>query len=112
MDTWLVLLILIQFPFAAFLIWIVISTQTAKDRQRSEERMRLLERFETSEELERFLLSEAGRIYLQVSEVRKSNPRKWIVLSVALGVVALALGGGMAFLTFADFGDEALCHGL
>jgi hypothetical protein len=70
MDRWIVLLLLGQFAFLGFIIWVAARAREASLRQRSEERSRLLERFSSSQELTAFLNSEAGARLLQERSVR------------------------------------------
>ena len=99
MDPWIVQLIGIQVAFVAFLIWLFVRHRSEKTRQRTEERIRLLERFETAPELEQFLSSEAGKCFMGATATPPSDPRRVIVGSIAAGVICTCLGVGMLVLS-------------
>lgn len=98
MDSWLVTLIIAQLAFTCFIIWLFVHFRIHKSRQRSEERLRLLERFSTSQELSDFLGSGAGKDLLRVSGTRPSDPRRTLIVTVSIGVVTILLGGGFLVL--------------
>lgn len=98
MDPWLVQLIGIQAAFTAFLIWIVVRYRTEKTRQRTEERIRLLERFESPEQLEGFLASDGGKGFMQTTAARPTDPRRGIVIAMAVGISSFSLGLGLLLL--------------
>ena len=91
MDRWTVVLILGQFVFLGFIIWVVAWARAARLRQRSEERNRLLERFSSSQELTDFLNSEAGARLLRVNRGPAYSTSK-IVPAVFAGFITLFIG--------------------
>jgi len=98
MDAWLVTLILGQLVFIGFIIAVFASSQAKKARLRSEERLRILERFNSAAELNELLKSDNGRDLLQVfasSAASRTNPQYVILAAIALGV--LTIFGGLAF---------------
>jgi len=95
MDRWIVILLLGQFAFLGFIIWVAARAREANLRRRSEERTRLLERFSSSEELTAFLNSEAGARLLQARK-GSDHPTRKIAAAVFAGVITLFVG--LAFL--------------
>jgi len=98
MDRWIVVLILGQFVFVGFIIWVVARAREASLRRRSEERNRLLERFSSSEELTAFLSSEAGARLLK--HKGPGNPTRQIAGAVFGGVITLFVGMGFLAVVF------------
>jgi hypothetical protein len=103
MDRWIVVLILGQFAFIGFIIWVVARAREARLRQRSEERTRLLERFSSSEELAAFLNSEAGARLLQV-HTGPAFPARKIAPALFAGLITLFIG--FAFLIVVYLGQD------
>lgn len=92
MDRWIVILILGQFVFLGFIIWVVARAREARMRRRSEERSRLLERFSSSQELTEFLNSEAGGRLLGKAE--PGHPMRSISGTVTAGIITFFTGVG------------------
>lgn len=92
MDRWIVILILGQFVFLGFIIWVVARAREARMRRRSEERSRLLERFSSSQELTDFLNSEAGSRLLGKAE--PGHPMRSISGTVTAGIITFFTGVG------------------
>ena len=104
MDSWIVAMVGIQVLFLSFLIWVTVHYRSKKSRQRTDERIRLLERFESPDELEHFLTTEAGRSYIETSGSWRFEPR-WLVLVCLIGgAICLAIGVGVLLLV-AGSGD-------
>lgn len=98
MDAWLVTLILGQLAFVGLILWIVVYSRIQKAQRQSEERLRVLERFNSAEELHEFLKTDSGRDLLQIfapTSANRTNPHYVVLGAVALGV--LTLFGGLAF---------------
>jgi len=104
MDRWIVILILGQFVFLGFIIWVVARAREARMRQRSEERSRLLERFSSSQELTDFLNSEAGAKMLGKGEA--AHPARSLTAAVFAGVISLFTGSAFLLLV-AGHGDPS-----
>ena len=98
MDRWVVVLLLGQFAFIGFIIWVAARAREASLRQRSEERTRLLERFSSSEELTAFLSSEAGARLLKTHKA--NHPTRKIVAAVFGGLITLFIGLGFLMVVF------------
>jgi hypothetical protein len=98
MDRWLVVLLLGQFIFIGFIIWVASRSREASLRRRSEERSRLLERFSSSEELTAFLNSEAGARLLTPKGA--DHPARKIVAAVFGGIITLFIGMAFLFVVF------------
>ncbi|MFL6200368.1 MAG: hypothetical protein ACJ76J_14405 [Thermoanaerobaculia bacterium] len=99
MDRWTVILILGQFVFLGFIIWVVARGREARLRQRSEERSRLVERFSSSQELTDFLNSPAGAKFLDVARAEPAHPARSISGTVTAGIIVLFAGIGFLFLS-------------
>ncbi|HVG09754.1 MAG TPA: hypothetical protein VNM67_18790 [Thermoanaerobaculia bacterium] len=99
MDRWIVILLLGQFAFIGFIIWVAARAREARLRQRSEERTRLLERFSSSEELTAFLSSEAGARLLKTHK-GSDHPTRKIVGAVFGGLITLFIGLGFLIVVF------------
>ncbi len=98
MDRWIVILLLGQFVFIGFIIWVAARAREASLRQRSEERIRLLERFSSSEELTAFLSSTAGARLLK--HKGPYHPTRKIVAAVFGGLITLFIGLGFLVVVF------------
>jgi hypothetical protein len=97
-DWSLVALILGEFAFVAFIIWLLVRRFQEKARLRMEMQAKLIERCSSAEELERFLASEGGRWLMNnLSPGRASSPAWAIVASVQVGVVLLVVGLGVLY---------------
>ncbi len=105
MDWWIVVLIATQLAFFAFLLWLAASHRQRSLSRHSEERLRVLERFSSGQELSDFLATERGGRFLEQFAVRPRNPAGLIVAGVVLGILAGA--GGGAFLFLAEVEDSA-----
>ena len=103
MDRWITILLLGQFAFIGFIIWVAARAREANLRRRSEERTRLLERFSSSEELAAFLNSEAGARLL-TTHSGPGHPTRKIVGAVFGGIITLFIG--MAFLVVVFLGRD------
>ena len=97
MDRWIVILILGQFAFVGFIIWVASRARETRMRQRSEERSRLLERFSSSQELTDFLNSEAGGRLLGKTE--PGHPMRSISGTVMAGIITFFAGVGFLFVS-------------
>ena len=103
MDRWIVILLLGQFVFIGFIIWVAARAREASLRRRSEERSRLLERFSSSAELTAFLSSEAGA-RLMATHKGPDHPTRKIAGAVFGGVITLFIG--MGFLAVVLLGRD------
>ena len=106
MDTWLVVMILGEMVFVAFVLWIVAYYLTRKSKERSEERLRILERFGSSQELADFLGSEAGDKLLRNFVPRSANPRSGIFAGLTAGLVCVFAGVGFLILAWLRVFDD------
>jgi hypothetical protein len=99
MDWWIVVLIAVQFTFFAFLLWLAASYRQKSLERRSEERLRVLERFSSGQELADFLATDRGGRFLGQFAVKPRNPAGLIVAGVVLGILAAALAVAFLLLT-------------
>ena len=100
MDRWTVILVLGQFAFIGFIIWVVSRSRMAKMRQQSEERSRLLERFSSSQDLTSFLNSEAGDRLLGPPKAA-NNSSRMVAFTMIGGIITLFMGLAFLLLVFA-----------
>jgi hypothetical protein len=98
MDRWTAAIILGQFVFIGFIIWVVSRAREARMRQRSEERTHLVERFSSSQELTDFLNSSAGRRFLDVAKAEPAHPMRSISATVTAGIIVFFVGIGFLFV--------------
>jgi hypothetical protein len=99
MDTWSVVLILGQFAFIGWIIWVAVKFNLEGKRRRSEERFRLLERFSTGQELLDFINSPAGeRLFLAFSNPRPDS-QKGALQALGAGLVVSLAGVGCMVLS-------------
>lgn len=104
MDRWTTILVLGQFAFVGFIIWVVSRAREAKMRQRSEERSRLLERFSSSQELIDFISSEAGSRLLDSPKTPNQHPSRMVAVTMMGGIITLFIG--LAFLVVVFLGRD------
>jgi len=107
MDSWSVVVLLLgQFAFIGWIIWVVVKFNLEGRRRRSEERFRLLERFSTGQELLAFLGSPAGeKLFLSFSDQR-SDSRNGALRALRAGLVVLLAGMGFMVLSFLRVWNE------
>ncbi len=101
MDGSLVALSLGQLAFIGFIIWVIVYSRAKKARLKSEERLRVLERFNSSEELNEFFKTDSGREFLHLfapPSASSANPHHLILGAVALGILTIFGGAGFALL--------------
>lgn len=107
METWIIVLIVAELAFIGWILWIVTNYRLGKSRERSEERLRLLERFNTSQEMTDFLSSEGGDKLLKAFEIPASDPRGKIIGGFTTGMITLFVGFGCLLLAALEtFGEE------
>ena len=99
MEPWLVIFILGEMAFIIFLVWIGSNFVIKRRNLRSEERLKILGRFASGEELTHFLGSEPGRMFLETFAERP-DPRRAIARTVQIAVVLAFLGFGFLALSF------------
>ncbi len=104
MDWWLITLIAIQLAFVAFLIWIAVNYRQKTLQRRSEERLRVVERFNSGKDLSEFLETERGARFLELFAVRPKNPSGIVIIGVALGLLAVFLAA--AFMALCLFEED------
>lgn len=106
MDWWIVVLVLGEFAFVGFILWVASNYKIRKSSERSEERLRILERFGSNEELSKFLASEAGDKLLANFVPKSSNQRSAIVTGVTAGLVCLFVGTAFLLLSWLEVWDD------
>ncbi len=110
MERWLVILILGQFAFTAFIIWLIARYREGRLRQRSEERSRLMERFSSGQELTDFLNSPAGARYLELMGSQPSHPARSLSGAVTAGIISIS--AGCAFMVLPNLMPQGELFGL
>jgi hypothetical protein len=99
MDNWIVILVLGELAFAGFITWVVVRKRESRMRQRSEERVRVLERFSSGQEMTEFLNSSAGSRYLELLGDRVSHPIKSLSVTVTAGIISIFAGGAFQIIS-------------
>ena len=102
MDWWIVAMIGIQVGFVSFIAWLVMSHRHKRKAQLADERLRLLERFESGKDFADFLESEPGRDFLASFQSPGTHPLALWTVSLYSGIVSLSLGLGFLFLANLD----------
>ncbi len=108
MDWWISVIVVAQLAFVAFLINLAVNYRRKSLERRSEERLRVLERFGSSQELSEFLASERGGQFLELFAVKPSNPARWIVGGVAFALVSVFVGLAFLLLAWLDAQDMGI----
>ena len=106
MDWWITAIVLGQIVFVGWVLWVIAYFRINKSRQRSEERLRVLERFGSSQEMADFLASEGGDKLLANFVPRAASPRTWIVTALSAGLISLFLGTGFLVLGWLRVFDD------
>lgn len=99
MDSWLVTLIGIQVAFVAFLIWLGVNYRQKSLQRRSEERLRIVERFTSGKELSDFLATERGARFLEQFAMRHKDPAGVVIGGAVIGIIALFVGPAFLLLS-------------
>ena len=105
MDWWIVVIVVTQIAFVAFIIAIAINYRQKTLQRRSEERLRILDRFGSGQELGEFLATERGRQFLGLFAVKASNPARVIISGIALATFMIFLGSAFLLLSALDAQD-------
>lgn len=95
MDLGMVVIILGQMFFTAFLLFLVAGFVRDRARRRSELQMRLLDRFGSAPELLAYLESDEGQKLREALTGRRFLAVRQILGAIQLGIVLVALGGGL-----------------
>jgi hypothetical protein len=90
-----VVVILGQMFFTAFLLFLVAAFVRDRARQRGELQMRLLERFSSAADLLAYIDSEEGRALREALTGRRFLAVRQVMGAIQLGIVLVALGGGL-----------------
>lgn len=93
MDWWLIALIGLQFALIAFLVWLAVNYRQKTLDRRSEERLRVLERFGSGKEISEFLSTDHGGRFLELFALKPRNPAGMIIFGIVTGILALFLAG-------------------
>ena len=101
MERWLVVLLIANLAFTGWILWVFGSYRLRREKNRSEDRNRLLERFATGAELAEFLNSAAGERFFRTLGAPPLDAERALARSVATGVVLLFLGAGFLLLGWA-----------
>ena len=110
MDPWIVAIIGLQLAFAAAVFWIVTYYRLRRKDQLADERLRVMERFDSGEDFTHFLDSEPGRLFLDTFKPQPRRTRAPWLASLFIGIVALF--AGLGFLLLVLFGRPEELSGL
>ncbi len=106
MDMGFAMITVAEFALIGWIIWVAVNFTMNKSRQRSEERLRMLDRFSTGQELADFLASETGQQFLATFTSKPSNPRKYVLLAIWCGVICILTGAGsLGLVAYGVFND-------
>ncbi len=105
MDWWIVAMVASQLLFVAFLIFLVVNYRQKTLERRSEERLRVLERFGSGQELSDFLATDSGGQFLRLFAIRAGNPSRIIVAGVAAALFLGFMGAAFLLLSWLDAQD-------
>lgn len=105
MDWWITVIVVTQFAFVAFLIAVGVNYRQKTLARRSEERLRVLERFGSGQELADFLATEQGGQFLQLFAVKGGHPSRFIVTGVAIAILVGFMGAAFLLLSWLDAQD-------
>jgi len=105
-DRWVVILILGEFALIIAVSWIVANFMAKREQLRSEERLRIVNRFATPKEVTEFLESTSGRRLLDGMGSSSQRAAAAIVRAVRAGVILCFIGLG--FLLFATTGSGSV----
>ena len=106
MDWWIVILVLGELGLFALILAIVLTARHRRARLRSEERFRLIERFESPDELARFMESPNGARFLGEFAAKEPDPRRKVLFVIGLGIVMMAVGVAFVLLSLLSVGGE------
>lgn len=105
MDWWITVIVVSQFAFVAFLIAIAVNYRQKTLQRRSEERLRVLERFKSGQELSDFLATERGRQFIELFAVKEGNPSRTIIAGISLALILVFMGAAFLLLSGLDAQD-------
>ncbi|MCP3964283.1 MAG: hypothetical protein GY719_41170 [bacterium] len=105
MDWWIVVIVVTQIAFVAFIIAIAVSYRQKTLQRRSEERLRILDRFGSGQELGEFLATERGRQFLGLFAVKADNPSRVVISGIAVATILIFLGSAFLLLSALDAQD-------
>ena len=105
MDWWIVAIVVSQLAFIAFLIATGVNYRQKTLQRRSEERLRVLDRFSSGQELSDFLATEHGRSFIDLFATKATDPTRIAIGWIALGVLLAFLGSAFLLLSWLDAQD-------
>lgn len=91
----------------AWIVRVVSTNRRLRDSARSqaEVQMRLLEKFGTAPDLQRFLESDPGRKFVEGATIERANPFGKVLSSLQSGVITMLVGAGF-FATRSVIGED------
>ncbi len=102
MEWWILIMVISQLAFVAFLIALAVNYRQKMLQRRSDERLRVLERFGSGQELSEFLSTESGGQFLGLFAVKAGNPSRIIVTGVAIALLLGFMGAAFLLLSWLD----------
>lgn len=84
------------FAMVVLLVWFGIKVKRTRIQEQAELRKRLLDKFNSGQELTDFLASPQGQNFLKDEQAEQKSPRGRIISSIGSGIVLVILG--VAFL--------------
>lgn len=107
MNGSLVAMIVGEMAFVGFLLWLGAGLLKERSRRRTELQLRVMDRFASAPEFLAFLDTETGRHFRDALSGRPFHAVRQILGGVHLGVVLIALGGGL-YVASRSVGDRDL----
>ena len=98
MQWWIAVIVLGNLAFVAFIVWMVLYYKIKRDRNRAEDRERLLARFGSGPELLDFINSGAGDKLVRALAPLGRHPAERLGGAIAGGMVTLCFGLAFLFL--------------
>ena len=94
------------FAMVVLLVWIGHKSKKARIQEQGEIRKRLLDKFNSGQELSEFLATPQGKSFLrdQEASLTQQSPKGRIVGSISVGVILTMLGAAFFGLMFPDRG--------
>ncbi len=102
MEWWILIMVISQLAFVAFLIALAVNYRQKTLQRRSDERLRVLERFGSGQEFSEFLGTDSGGQFLQLFAVKAGNPSRIIVTGVAIALLLGFMGAAFLLLSWLD----------
>ena len=106
-----IVILIVPFAFAAFLIWMVARKIWGGEKQHLDVQKEIVSKFSSGDELRDFLKSEEGKALFRnfATDVpARRSPRERAVSRIGIGIVLMIVGGGLLILAhYADQSEDS-----